>query len=157
MRKEIAENLVFAVYMMIGSAFRKVHAFDPYQAKRLERRYQRAKEAEQLEVEEVALAYLSGVLRKELPQDLFEQEAGALLKTGEDEYGVAFACTDGRMLCVYSSLEKNRYWLRYELYEGGEVALTGKACRVKTRREAERMRERACARAQARERRTCVA
>ena len=141
MKKEMANNMVFAMYMMTGSFFHSMKPCDRHAAARLQKKYQAAKEAEQLEAEDAALTYSRKVLKKELPAEVFQEDVQILLKTSPDENGAAFIGTD-YCLCLYTDGYGKTTWLWYELYHQGSLVKRSSPCRVLSRREQQQGKER---------------
>ena len=114
-------HMLYAMYMMLGSSFRKASCQQHNYENKLATAYRRLKEADQVALEDTCIEFAERVLEKELPVSIFSSEVTALLKSDEEELGVAFV-GEGFYLCVYALGDGPRYYFSYDFFQGSELA-----------------------------------
>ncbi|GEM_PF-6888474 len=120
-KMEQNNNMLYAMYMMLGSSFRKASCPRRNLENKLATAYRRLKEADQVALEDTCIGFAENVLEKELPESIFAEEVTVLLKSDEEELGTAFV-GENFYLCVYAMKDGARYYLNYDFFQGGELA-----------------------------------
>ena len=122
--------------MMMGSCFADARMYQKGLERKMAREYRECKLTDQIEMEEVAIAYAGKILEKQLPEEIFQEPVGVVIRTGQEELGTAFVGSSFA-LCVTFLPAGGQYYFFYDFYRKGNLELSGKMCHVQTRQEKE--------------------